>query len=462
MRNRCLSAAAFIAAALTYGSGVAYAQPKAVAIGDSFIAGNAARWNGNSTNEQPGHYGTDRGAGVYEDTTCYRSDVAEINSATLPGLEPVNLACSGATTTTVINNQLPRLVDLLDQGEEVRLIVVLVGGNNLGFTNIVTSCLFAYVGDGMGGQGPPCNPQQEELLHQRLPSMQADVEAVIRNIQQTMEGQPPYRLIVQTYPSPIPAGSDNRYPQGNGTQADPRVSEGGCPFYNSDSNWARRHAVPEIAAALRAAAVNTGVEFLDNQDALTGREICARTTTLVGEEGPDPTTADWVRWANLLHIQGDFSALVHPNAYAQRAFGTCLTLVWSESPGNYACRNTPGGDYTQMYLAQPPPPPPPHPSRPLGGDTAPPDTRITAGPKAKTKKKSASFGFASTEPGSTFECSLDGHALRGGAGAYGPCASPLALKAKKGRHAFSVRAKDAAGNVDPTPATYSWRVRKKR
>jgi hypothetical protein len=32
---------------------------------------------------------------------------------------------------------------------------------------------------------------------------------------------------------------------------------------------------------------------------------------------------------------------------------------------------------------------------------------------------------------------------------------------KRGRHTFSVRAEDAAGNVDPSRAKYSWKVRKK-
>ena len=32
----------------------------------------------------------------------------------------------------------------------------------------------------------------------------------------------------------------------------------------------------------------------------------------------------------------------------------------------------------------------------------------------------------------------------------------------KGTHTFQVRATDAAGNVDPTPATQSWKVKKKK
>jgi len=42
--------------------------------------------------------------------------------------------------------------------------------------------------------------------------------------------------------------------------------------------------------------------------------------------------------------------------------------------------------------------------------------------------------------------------------AFRPCASPKKLKAKLGKHTFAVRAIDAAGNVDPTPATRTFKV----
>jgi len=99
--------------------------------------------------------------------------------------------------------------------------------------------------------------------------------------------------------------------------------------------------------------------------------------------------------------------------------------------------------------------PPPSDGGAAAADTTPPDTQITDGPKSKTKKKTATFEFTSTEPGSTFECKLDD-------GQFQPCTSPHDVKAKKGKHTFEVRARDAAGNVDPTPAEQSWTVKKKK
>ena len=85
-------------------------------------------------------------------------------------------------------------------------------------------------------------------------------------------------------------------------------------------------------------------------------------------------------------------------------------------------------------------------------DDVPPDTTITSAPPAATNSTSASVSFSSSEAGSTFECSLDGVA-------YSACTSPRAYSSlSESSHTFGVRAIDAAGNVDPTPATRSWVV----
>ena len=86
-------------------------------------------------------------------------------------------------------------------------------------------------------------------------------------------------------------------------------------------------------------------------------------------------------------------------------------------------------------------------------DSTPPDTLVTAGPAwESTVTTPAGFEFVSTEPSSRFECSLQ----RWGPDdttTWGPCTSPH--RQPTGGFAyfeFKVRAIDAAGNVDPTPA----------
>jgi Bacterial Ig-like domain/PKD domain len=85
-------------------------------------------------------------------------------------------------------------------------------------------------------------------------------------------------------------------------------------------------------------------------------------------------------------------------------------------------------------------------------DTSAPQTSITSGPTGTTSASTASFAFSSSEPGSTFECRLDG-------GAFAACTSPEAYSGlAAGAHTFSVRATDAAGNSDASPATQSWTI----
>jgi hypothetical protein len=85
-------------------------------------------------------------------------------------------------------------------------------------------------------------------------------------------------------------------------------------------------------------------------------------------------------------------------------------------------------------------------------DTTPPDTTITSGPAGTTTATGASFAFSSSESGSTFECKLD-------SAAFTACTSPKAYSALgTGSHSFSVRATDAAGNTDASPATQTWTI----
>jgi hypothetical protein len=85
-------------------------------------------------------------------------------------------------------------------------------------------------------------------------------------------------------------------------------------------------------------------------------------------------------------------------------------------------------------------------------DQAAPETTITAGPADPSSATGAGFSFASSEAGSTFQCSLDG-------AAFAPCTSPQAYSGlSAGPHGFQVKATDAAGNTDPSPAAYSWTV----
>ncbi len=87
-------------------------------------------------------------------------------------------------------------------------------------------------------------------------------------------------------------------------------------------------------------------------------------------------------------------------------------------------------------------------------DTALPVTMIT-GPSGQTNDSTPTFGFSS-ELGSTFQCRIDG-------GAFGACSGPgdahtPAVALTDGLHTFEVKATDAAGNLELTPASRSFTV----
>jgi len=69
--------------------------------------------------------------------------------------------------------------------------------------------------------------------------------------------------------------------------------------------------------------------------------------------------------------------------------------------------------------------------------------------------RTATFRFASGEPGSTFSCKFDSKPFR-------PCTSPKTYsKLAPGAHVFRVKARDRAGNLDATPAVKRFTIRRR-
>jgi hypothetical protein len=93
---------------------------------------------------------------------------------------------------------------------------------------------------------------------------------------------------------------------------------------------------------------------------------------------------------------------------------------------------------------------------PAPPDTTAPGTSIERGPQLRTRKRSAKFRFSSDDGSARFECSLDHRP-------FTACSSGRKYRhLRRGRHNFAVRAVDTAGNPDPSPATYTWRVKRRR
>lgn len=89
----------------------------------------------------------------------------------------------------------------------------------------------------------------------------------------------------------------------------------------------------------------------------------------------------------------------------------------------------------------------------LGAPGVTPDTIIDAGPTGPGNDPSPSFSYHSTEPNSTFECSIDQ-----GTPAFGPCSASPVSHLDDGSYTFRVRATDEELEIDPTPATRDFTV----
>jgi hypothetical protein len=137
--------------------------------------------------------------------------------------------------------------------------------------------------------------------------------------------------------------------------------------------------------------------------------------------------------------------------YNERALGFGRSaLVWIALVTG-GCGGGGGGSspVTQQPPAIPPaaPPPPPPPS-----DTIAPDTSITGAPSSVSSSNTAAFVATASEAGATFEASVD-------SGPFNPTSIPLQLSGlADGTHTVSFRARDAASNVDATPAVFTWLV----
>lgn len=344
-----------------------------VAMGDSFISGEAGRWQGNSLNFTGTRDGTDRAAscvlGVFcsydahrvygssYDNGCHRSDVAEIKSAAISVNEKINIACSGAQTKHIwrgsqggqaFKGEAPQSDQLatIAQQKNVKLIVLTISANDLGFSDHVINCTLAW------SLGYTCHDAEQASIDAALPAAKNGLRKSVDEVRAVMSGagysSSQYRLVMQGYSSPIPRGADNRYPETGWS----RLTTGGCPFWNVDSDWAKNQATPTIVDNMRSVAAEKGVQFLDVRDALNGHEVCNRASTLV--DGSHPVSAitnEWVRWVNSGCCQGDAQESLHPNSFGEKAIGRCVTLVWAETSGNWTCRNTPGQGTGSMSLA---------------------------------------------------------------------------------------------------------------
>jgi lysophospholipase L1-like esterase len=370
MRIAALAIVAFVLAVAP-----AAARPSAiVSMGDSFISGEGGRWLGNGSEPLGTRSGTDRAAygcgvlgceydparvyGASEANDCHRSDVAPIVSAPIAVDEKVNLACSGAKARdlwpgdeggTAHFGERPEADQLavVARRDDVRLVVVTVGANDVGFGELVAECAVDWARSPEDEEAT-CHREAEAHIRDALPAATRAITAALHGVRRTLRDagyeRSDYRLVAMGYASPFPEGRRFRYPEDGWS----RLTEGGCPVWNADADWAADRATIDLGEASKAAAASTGAEYLDLTNAFGGHQICDRRAQRVGDAGPSPLTAEWFR--RLSFTQGSTRESLHPNAYGQKVMGTCLSLLYARPRGNYTCTDTAGQWLAGIHL----------------------------------------------------------------------------------------------------------------
>jgi hypothetical protein len=358
-----------LVASPAYADGPGSGTPYLVTVGDSYISGEAGRWAGSSNDsEAPADA---LGAHAYHDNAthtaelipkCHRSLSAEAYIG--GGVGGLNLACSGARTTTGTGSDFKPGLDFYDDGaghlgqakmlqqfaatHNVKQVVVSIGGNDFNFASIVTQCVQDFL------LSPSWNPDYcrddssvvANFTSTNITAVRGKIATAFQNVRTAMRnagyGDSAWSLVVQTYPSPIPAASGFRYGQTGYT----RQSVGGCGFWNADADWANSTALVTINNTVRAAIGQSGLtnaRLLELQSAFNGRRLCEKSVGLYEEVGlsswTQPTAVDKTEWINQIRTVTTVGSnyyiqeSLHPNYWAQLALRSCVRQTYTQNRG---------------------------------------------------------------------------------------------------------------------------------
>jgi lysophospholipase L1-like esterase len=334
----------------------ATARAQVVALGDSAISGEAGRWAGNTNGSSSRVL-----AGAYDDAIadCHRSLSAEVHIG--GGVQSLNLACSGAQTSThtAANGDFKPGLDFYDSGGKqgqalmlqqyaaahpVKAVVVLIGANDYGFADIVEDCVIDWLTSPSWWKDYCQDDSSIKSMFTtaNIAKVTADVKAAYQRVAQAMTNAgytaSRYTIVAQLYSSPIPSGSRFRYGETGYT----RQTVGGCGIWNKDADWANASVVTTLNTTIRNAVAQSGltnVKLLDTSALLDGRRLCENTVGLLEEKGvatwQSPGAADKTEWVSQIRtattLVGPYQLQedAHPNYWGQLALRNCFRQAYN-------------------------------------------------------------------------------------------------------------------------------------
>ena len=237
-----------------------------------------------------------------------------------------NLACSGARTYTQpfsSGSDFKPGLDFYDDGaghigqakalqqyaatHNVKLVVALIGANDYGFADIVQQCVLDWLTSPSWWKNF-CNDDSSMTSKFTAAERRRDHDAGQERLPQPAHRDAQRRLrrrawtlLAQTYSSPLPRGSQIRYPQSGFT----RQTVGGCgtgtptPTGPTTPSWP---AQPARCATRASRARMTNIALFEAQNALVGHRLCENTDGLLEEQGlaswRSPGAADRSEWVS--------------------------------------------------------------------------------------------------------------------------------------------------------------------
>jgi hypothetical protein len=356
--------AATTSSAAADGPGVG--TPWVVAVGDSYISGEAGRWAGNTNNGESIHDAGgsttyfDNAAGTAEKINrCHRSKAAEINIG--GSVSSLNLACSGARTTTFTDSSgyfkpgidfydngsgklgQAKMLQQFATGHNVKMVEITIGGNNFNFAGIVTQCVADFLGSPSWWPDycKDDNVVTSQMTTSSINTHRTEIATAFQNVRQAMRNagyaDSSWTLMVANYMSPIPNGSGFRYSQSGYT----RQSTGGCGFWNADADYANGTLLPRINQTVAEAITQSGltnVRQLNLASAFNGRRLCESTVGLYEEKGLSSWTnagavdkTEWIDTIRTATATGNYyiQESLHPNFWGQKALRSCVRQAWN-------------------------------------------------------------------------------------------------------------------------------------
>jgi hypothetical protein len=360
-------AAALMVAPSAHADGPGVGSPWVVAVGDSYISGEAGRWAGNS--DVSSSYTDALGPTAYYDNAshtaetinrCHRSASAEIYLG--GGVSGLNLACSGAETSTYTdsNGYFKPGLDFYNSGgqqgqalmlqdfaasHDVKMVAVSIGGNDFNFAGIVSDCVADFLGSPSWWPDycKDDNTVTSEMTASNVAAVKARIATAFENIRTAMRNagyaDDSWTLLVQNYPSPLPYSSGFRYSQSGYT----RQSTGGCGFWNADADYANSTLLPTINNTVTGAAATSGlsnVKLLNIAAAFNGRRLCENTVGLLEEKGLTSWTqagavdkTEWINQIRTVSTAGSspyyIQESLHPNYWGQLALRSCVRQAYN-------------------------------------------------------------------------------------------------------------------------------------